>query len=136
MDELKFQIPSISDKIILTKPWSFDLCHEYRNSSAISVFLPKFDEDSWGDGNVIARVTMPKHTVLIVKRIYIRQGAKDFDSLTFRVFDSPDKKYKKCAFWAKLYDANNIHFTPFETAKMKALKKEKAEKQDIEVMIL
>jgi hypothetical protein len=54
-------------------------------------------------------VTLPKGTQLKVDRIYIRQGAEAFNSVTFRTTkQSPNKKYASKRFWVKLQDANRI----------------------------
>lgn len=55
------------------------------------------------------RVTFPKGTQLKVDRIYIRQSAESFASVTFRTTKvCPDKKYASKRFWVKLRDANQI----------------------------
>ena len=64
-------------------------------------------------------LTLPINTILKVDRIYIRQGAGDFDSITFVVEDCPITelkskktgglyKGKQLRFWAKLEDVNTI----------------------------
>jgi hypothetical protein len=57
-------------------------------------------------------VTLPKDTILKVDRIYIRQGSEDFDSVTFRISDCPNKDLIKKRFWVKLDDANKLEFEP------------------------
>jgi hypothetical protein len=54
------------------------------------------------------RVTLPARTQLIVDRIYIKKGAPDFDSITFRIGECPNKAFRKKRFWVKLRDANRI----------------------------
>jgi len=59
----------------------------------------------------IIKITLPKGTVLIVDRIYIRKGAKEFSSVTFRIKSTthPDLAGKKRnRFWAKLADVNTM----------------------------
>lgn len=73
------QIPSIGDVLILDKPWTFRLFHEYRNETLLAVFDKKYNEDRGG----YTVVTLPRGTELRVDRIYIRKGVKDYDSLTF-----------------------------------------------------
>ena len=61
-------------------------------------------------------VTLEAGSVLRIERIYIRQGAGDFDSVTFRLIDGPNKSLLpkkaggtagvKCRFWVKLADLN------------------------------
>lgn len=71
-----------------------------------------------------AYVTLPAGTKLKVQRIYIRQGQKSFDSVTFSVTGLPADiaereprmgKKKPSAlgrFWVKLDDANKIKLNP------------------------
>lgn len=53
-------------------------------------------------------VFLPRQTCLIIDRIYIRKGSPDYDSITFRIAECPDKKLVKARFWVKLRDANKI----------------------------
>lgn len=53
-------------------------------------------------------IKFPKGTILIVDRVYIRQGAKEYSSLSFYA-ESPNWKGRK-RFWAKLKDCNKINF--------------------------
>jgi hypothetical protein len=55
-------------------------------------------------------IVLEKGTVLIIDRIYIRKGAKDYSSITFRIESCDNKKLNKKRFWVKLKDANNIEF--------------------------
>ncbi len=66
-------------------------------------------------------VTMPKGTVLVVDRIYIRKGSSGFSSITFRAknlgeatvrgaYSTTEKKKKVLRFWAKLPDCNKMEF--------------------------
>lgn len=52
--------------------------------------------------------TVPRGTRLRVDRIYIRQGAPDFDSLTFWALDLAKKRVR---FFAKLADVNTMVIT-------------------------
>lgn len=53
-------------------------------------------------------VTIPKGCILTVDRIYIRKGAKAYDSVSFWVEGLiPNKKVR---FWVSLNDANNIEY--------------------------
>lgn len=59
--------------------------------------------------NPFIKVTLPQGTQLKLDRIYIRQGAESFSSVTFRTTKiSPDKKFASKRFWVKLSDANKI----------------------------
>ena len=61
-------------------------------------------------------ITLPAGTELTVRRIFIRQGARDFDSMTFTATIPPLKpaprgkvaKPKSVRFWAKLDDCNTM----------------------------
>ena len=72
-------------------------------------------------GKPSIQVTLPKGTELIVDRIYIRKGASDYSSITFRTnslgsFDVPNSSYRKTKtkkslrFWVKLQECNTIVF--------------------------
>lgn len=97
-------IPDIGSKIHLTKDWSPILYDEYRNSNVFEKLEIK------RDGNVV--ITIPKDTVLTTKRIYIKQNAPQYSSITFSILkkDSPDKKLWGAKFWVSLNDANKIEF--------------------------
>ena len=64
----------------------------------------------YADDNTIAYydryvdMTIPSGTELKIDRIYIRKGLKDYSSVSF--YATINKK--KCRFWAKLSDVNNI----------------------------
>lgn len=62
----------------------------------------------------LIKVTFPKGSILKVSRIYIRNGQKNFDSMTFFVKFPKDFIPKKLSgrkrFWAKLENCNNIEF--------------------------
>jgi len=68
-------------------------------------------------------VTLPAGSRLVVDRIYIRQNAEGFDSVTFRLLDCPDQRFqaqgkakpfgkKGIRFWAQLLDVNHMSVTP------------------------
>jgi hypothetical protein len=89
---------------------------------------------SWKNGNTNPTyglnyshdmATLPAGTILVMDRIYIRQGQSKFDSVTFYAKEIPNlqdqsipaacraftKKPKgKARFWVKLADANQIEF--------------------------
>ena len=114
---MKLFIPEIGTKLTLTKRWTFNLHHEYRNDMAgVELGLADLGVHgtySWKIGKWHANpgpdvVALPAKTVLTVNRIYIRQGAEDYSSITFWA-KIPGMK-KKIRFWAKLSDVNNIHY--------------------------
>ena len=120
----KLHIPALKEGITLAEDWKFDLHIETRNTSLIALVLGRepTGTEMWGRFNPSSRAyegkldgpfrfSLPAGTELIVDRIYIRQGAKDFDSVTFRVKSSPDERTKKARFWVTLDDANKIEMT-------------------------
>jgi len=95
-------VPEIGDLIKLTEDWNFNLNSEsYRNRSLAEIL---------GKNGPVNNVTLPKDTVLKIDRIYIRKGASDYSSLTFRIEETENKKIKGKRFWAKLRDVNKIEF--------------------------
>ncbi len=110
---VKVCIPTIGTKLRLTKNWTFVLYAEGRNWD-FGARVGARDEDvtsrwkgGWkGEQN---QITLPKGTILTVDRIYIRHGARDFDSITLRIVkgDCPTKTIWG-RFWAKLGDMNRV----------------------------
>jgi hypothetical protein len=120
--ETKLQIPDIGDKITLSKDWEFDLYKEYRNASLLLVATGKKYEQCYGvSTNKSVKYTIPKGTVLVVNRVYIRNGAKDFSSITFKIEYSPNKTLNKKRFWSKLIDVNNIYYNDINVNKVYSL---------------
>jgi hypothetical protein len=123
---MKLHIPSIGDRIELTKPWTFTVWSESRNEKlgdALDMLVPIADGESkwfrnwkgvkdWIDVKPAGPCTFPKGTILTLDRIYIRKGKEEYDSVSFRIFFCPDKRFHKKAirFWATLEDVNNIYF--------------------------
>lgn len=131
---MKLYIPELGDTLILTKDWTFNLYLEYRNKSLYSEIVTinygggvssdfvtknkKLNDDIetlrkrelsyWRLylKEIFTPFTLPKDTFLIVDRLYIRKGAEDFSSVTFRSMYNE----KKIRFWAKLKDINTIEF--------------------------
>lgn len=115
---MKLFIPEIGTKLTLTTDWVFTLYHENRNLPLFKFLDIKMW--SWGYQDqtcpLPAQVSLPAGAVLIVDRIYIRNGKSDFSSVTFRA-SIPGKKTVKGAFgktgvrfWARLSDVNNIEY--------------------------
>jgi len=112
---MKLFIPQLKTEMKLTTAWTFDLYHEHRNKTLFELLKLPFT-DSWGNWGKPTppptQVKLPKGTILVLERIYIRNGAGEFDSLTFRIkqLPNPPKTGKKTArFWAKLEDCNGIN---------------------------
>ena len=72
------------------------------------------------DANEYTEVTLPVGTELKFSRIYIRQGCKDYSSVTFTIQSIPSEGIgekidkKKPRFWAKLPDVNKIYYEKVE----------------------
>jgi len=127
-------VPHLGDDLKLTADWQFKLYNEHRNSSLyhdLWHLKPSFDAylsyheyekaldkcvayDNPSrklDAYFLKPAIIPAGTVLRVKRIFIRQGMPDYDSMTFTT-KLPDAqgKLKSVRFWAKLDDCNRIEF--------------------------
>jgi len=100
-------IPRIGELITLAEPWTFTLHEERRNISLIKQVDPGYTGNGWGiygrSGQTWV-VTLPERWELKVDRIYIRNGQRNFDSITF----SCPYNGKRVRFWVKLRDANKI----------------------------
>jgi hypothetical protein len=111
---MKLYVPEIGDRLKLTKDWAFKLYYEHRNTPLLKHFGFEY---VWKSGNIKDAnepVILPVGTVLRVDRIYIRNGAQDYSSISFyaegiRGNGGLDKP-KNSRFWAKLLDCNNIEF--------------------------
>lgn len=109
----RVQVPMIGSKIRLSEPWVFRLFPEQRN---IKLWQAIFGDvnDQWTfhwsmmSSGMWRAASFPAGTVLSVDRIYLRKGLGEYNSLTFRVVSSSDKRIVKQRFWAKLGDVNRI----------------------------
>jgi len=117
---MKVFIPTIGTILILEKPWTFALHAEQRNTRFIEriektgMCIPKVKNTTgWYSFGAIYLndITLPEGTILTVSRIYIRQGNKDFDSVTFSVKAIINNIKVKGRFWAKLCDVNKMEIT-------------------------
>jgi hypothetical protein len=106
-DRRRIWIPSLGDKLILKSDWTFALHCEQRNKSLMKYFEMPVTGFSCMVGEPKI-VTLPKGTILKVDRIFIRQGAEGYNSVTFRWSAS------KCRFWVKLYDVNKMEAAKYE----------------------
>lgn len=127
---MKLYIPEIGDRIELLEDWTFKLYNESRNKSVIEALQLK---DKYTERDQRSRsvdgydATLLKGTVLTVDRIYIRNGNKDYSSLSFIISSTHDERFvsKKGAFgskqqygrfWAKLEDVNQIEYRSLSEA--------------------
>jgi hypothetical protein len=108
---MKLFIPTIGQILQLEKEWKVTLQQESRNYAMIQ----KHGKS----------ITFPVGTQFAVDRIYIRQGASDYDSVTFRTVTEP-----KGRFWVKLAKANEI-----ECAYLKSVRERHQILEDGEVII-
>ena len=118
---MKLFVPPLKTELKLTSAWTFDLHHEHRNKKMFEFMNLDYTnpwqwrrghDDRWGRLPDPVSIKLPKGTVLVVDRIYIRQQAEDFDSITFRIKSFPGKSpsgKKTARFWAKLDDCNGIN---------------------------
>lgn len=111
---MRLYIPDIGDSIVLTEDWSFPLHDERRNDPLLAIVEPDFKERrfaNWRLRNFDASYScvLPAGTQLIIARVYIRNGASEYSSITFRVGECPNKALRKKRFWAKLSDVNRIN---------------------------
>ena len=100
-------IPDIGSRLKLTEDWKFILQPEYRNEK-----LFKNLGKSYSDQKKYL-VTIPKETVLTVKRVYIRQGQSAYSSVTFGITKKScpnNKNLESSKFWASLGDVNRLKF--------------------------
>ncbi len=113
---MKLFIPELGTVLRLTADWTFDLHYESRNKHLFKSvgFTGEGWSSDWAENGgsrseqpAPRSVTIPKHTLLTVDRIYIRQGGPEFSSVTFRIGTSKDFTGKP-RFWAKLEDVNQI----------------------------
>lgn len=59
--------------------------------------------------NKLTPFSIPKGTELIINRVYIRKGLREFSSITFSVKSSPLKELNKVIrFWTKLNDVSEL----------------------------
>ena len=106
----KMFVPEIGTRLRLAKDWSFRLFCEHRNMGLYEQL-----KDLSSNPDASKNVKLLKGTELSVSRIYIRQGAKDYSSLTFQLIAGEEEtvngnKYKisKARFWVKLSDVNEM----------------------------
>jgi hypothetical protein len=111
---MRLYVPEIGDRLRLEKPWTFKLYYESRNEGLLSHFGFTYDWRRPTDD--YEEVTLPKGTVIKVDRVYIRQGAMAYSSISFWAegigssAGSFGKPKGSARFWAKLEDCNLIDF--------------------------
>ena len=121
-EPFRFFVPEIGTFIKLTEDWTFRLHYEYRNESLLNLFGKTFDWREYDKrGEKVGNVTLKAGTELSVNRVYIRQGAKEFSSITFYLNPKSEVTLEgkncghravskgKVRFWAKLGDVNKMN---------------------------
>jgi hypothetical protein len=108
---MQLWIPTIGDAFVLTTDWSFHLHHESRNCGMADALGKPFGGSWYHNPDKPQDVTLEATTELVVDRIYIRQGADEFDSLTFVIKQCPREVLVGERFWAKLHEVNTIQCT-------------------------
>ena len=107
----KVWIPRCGDGIRLAKPWTAILLSEHRNVEMyrVAAGLPSVGS-RWSKDAMPQRytVTFRAGTELVFDRVYIRQGADSFASVTFIVKDDADGKLVGQRFWVTVDNANEI----------------------------
>lgn len=107
---MRLYVPEIGDQLWLSQDWKFWLHEERRNESLLKIIVPGYTKKHWSEPSTDHACVIPAGTELIVARVYIRNGARDFSSLTFRIGYCEHKVWRKKRFWAKLSDVNRIQF--------------------------
>lgn len=112
MSTFQLRIPYLGERILLAQDWTFHLYDEYRNETLTKELgyrrfshnmndinnnvnqpdlYPDISSTPWEVDNRMykKKVTLPAGSVLSIKRIYIRQGLSDYDSITFNLLYTP-----------------------------------------------
>lgn len=128
---MKLFIPRLGSRLILAKNWTFKLYDERRNEKFWLALHGKPEKEEFYYGYPTggyttspvktkdcpslghkpakpAKTTLPKGTVLTIERIYIRRGAGEFDSISFRIAQDKTLGVPSGRFWVKLEDINNL----------------------------
>lgn len=109
----QLHIPDIGERLCLSEPWTFKVHLEHRNGTLLQYLGVERSSYWWAGPNEDPgpwSCTLAAGTVLTVDRIYIRKGAADFSSVSFRASLPAGKKHKAVRFWAKLEDVNEIAY--------------------------
>lgn len=94
----RLYIPELGTVITLAEDWTFDVIREHRNTS----LYDSWKDCSWEEAKKDKAVCkLPKGTVLVIDRIYIRKGQTDFNSVSFNI---PAKFYKPDDIWEFVYN--------------------------------
>lgn len=100
-------VPRCGDSVVLTEKWSFTLTYERRNDGAFAALGGKLAFGRAGSGSIQA--SFAADTELVFDRMYIRQPASDYDSITFVVKKCPVVEHIGLRFWVPIDVANEMH---------------------------
>ncbi|MBD8088742.1 hypothetical protein IFT48_02035 [Pseudomonas fluorescens] len=98
---MKLIIPRLGDLLVLKQDWSFPVMHEDRNKSIVAhdgkelIPCEYVRNNFWQPVYAYSDHTLKAGTVVSIARYYIRQGAGEFDSITFVVHSIDGAKLKK-----------------------------------------
>lgn len=113
-------VPEIGTVLKLAKDWTFRLHYESRNNDLRKQLGLKEYTYDWRRTKEPGpeEITIKTGAEMSVNRIYIRQGGKDYSSLTFYLSPKATVEHVatkttvvtkgKCRFWAKLGDVNKM----------------------------
>jgi len=108
---MKLFIPPLGTKLRLTKSWPFSLLCEERNRSLWNLSTGRAAMENIpllhrrGQAQLVC---LQPDDELIVDRIFIRDGSKNFDSVTFKGTVKFHGVYHRVRFWVPLMYANSI----------------------------
>jgi hypothetical protein len=110
---MRLFIPPLGTRLYLLKPWTFKLHCEERNQALWDLIHPSPMEAIPTRHRHVnqTRVTLLPGDQLVVDRIFIRKGARDYDSVTFIGFIVMHGVKRRVRFWVSLEDANKIEYT-------------------------
>ena len=122
----KLFVPACGDRLMLAKPWQFDLFLESRNirfAQERGLVPPTQNWTVWQPGQQYQKIattgmSLDAGTVLECDRVYIRATSKSadavedsYDSITWKVVVN-GKPVRNQRFWVKLSDCYNLEFDP------------------------
>ena len=80
---MKLFVPPLGTVVTLSKVWHFELHNEHRNHTLFDHFKVTATRTLQS-----IKASLPKGSKLKIDRYYIRQGLKDFDSVSFYLLDA------------------------------------------------
>lgn len=102
---MRLHIPKCGDAAKLVSSWTFELQPEYRNEAFYNTWNGTLRAD-WQPEK--RGITLEAGTELVFDRVYIRQHADEFASVTFIIKEAFFAKLVGERFWVKLEDANRL----------------------------